>query len=91
MSFLGPITTAVIGIDLNRRISMSTQHKINKIRAIVANKETMTVEGQWLDLYSASAILTVYEALTNDNREKYASMSLSKMAWFAFKMLDKHA
>lgn len=40
-----------------------------------------------LDGYSASAILVVFNALNEANREKFAALPLTKMAMVAFKLM----
>ena len=47
------------------------------------------IDGVLLDGYSASAIVQVYDALGKDNKEKYQSMPITKMADVAFRLLAK--
>lgn len=42
-----------------------------------------------LDAFSASAIVTVFDALNEANRERYSTLTLTKMAHVAFKILNK--
>lgn len=41
----------------------------------------------YLDLFSASAIVNVHDALSEQNRAKFAAMPLPKMASVAFKLI----
>lgn len=41
----------------------------------------------YLDLFSAGAICAVYDALSEANRAKYATMPVYKMAVVAFKLI----
>ena len=61
--------------------------KIAKLKQIVENCQYAQVEGQRVDLYSASAICKVYDALSEENRSKYESLSVWRMADIAFKLL----
>ena len=61
--------------------------KMMKLKQIVENCQYAQVEGQRVDLYSASAICKVYDALSEENRSKYESLSVWRMADIAFKLL----
>jgi hypothetical protein len=40
-----------------------------------------------MDLFTASAIMSVYDALNPSNQEKFAALPMRKMATVAFKLL----
>lgn len=61
--------------------------KIEKIFDIVANCQADKVDGMLVDLYTASHIKGVYNALNDENRKKYKAMPVSLMASIAFKLL----
>jgi len=61
--------------------------KIKAIQKIVDEKQHGKVEGFHLDLFSASAILNVFNALSEKSQAKYISMSVPAMANTAFKLL----
>jgi len=61
--------------------------KEDAIREIVASQSMSRVEGVKLDLYSASAIVQVLDALSPQNKEKYMQLPVDKMAQMAFKMM----
>lgn len=62
--------------------------KMDQIRKIVASKQYGKVEGSMVDLFSASGILSLYEALNKDNRAKYESMPVWKMQVMAMKLAE---
>jgi len=43
-----------------------------------------------MDLTTAHAIMTVYDALSPANREKFAALPMRKMSRVAFRILAKH-
>lgn len=43
----------------------------------------------YLDLFSASAVVQVYDALGPANRAKYAAMPIAAMVPLAFKMIER--
>jgi len=76
----------MIAIKFTRR-EVIMSDKIAKLKQIVENCQYAQVEGQRVDLYSASAICKVYDALSEENRSKYESLSVWRMADIAFKLL----
>lgn len=42
----------------------------------------------YLDLFSASAITKVYEALNDDNKSKFAALPVERMARVAFRLVS---
>ena len=63
------------------------EDRIAAIRQIVAEKQYAKVDGVMVDLFSASAIVKVYDALSADNQAKYRAMNAPKMATVAFKLI----
>ena len=61
--------------------------RIAAVRDIVAQSQYAKVDGIMLDLFSASAIVTVYDALNETNQAKYREFPVSKMASIAFKFV----
>lgn len=68
---------------------------ITKLRDIVKKRGYASVRDPKLgksvkvDIFSASAIIQVYDALNDTNKEKFAEMSIPKMAEVAFKLAKK--
>lgn len=63
------------------------EERIAAIRRIVTEGQYAKVDGLTVDLFSASAIIKVYDALNEKNREHFAAMPAGKMAVIAFKLL----
>ena len=61
--------------------------KLTSLRSIVEHKGYSKIDGVTVDLFSASAILRVYDNISEENQAKYLGMSLPKMASVAFKLL----
>ena len=58
-----------------------------QLRQIVAEKQAAKVEGTMVDLFSASAIVSVLDALNETNKEKFLKLPVDRMADIAFKMM----
>lgn len=62
--------------------------KLAALREIVERKQYAKIDGAMVDLFSASAIVKVYDALSEANREKFAALPVVTMAKIAFKLLS---
>ena len=63
--------------------------KLDKLRQIVSEHQYQKIDGVLVDVVTANAILTVYDAMKKeDNKEKYLSMDISKMASVAWSILN---
>lgn len=60
--------------------------RIAAVRAIVTQRQYAKVDGVMVDLFTASHIVAVYDALNEDNRKRFASFPVQKMAAVAFKL-----
>jgi hypothetical protein len=67
----------------------SPQDRIDALRRIVAESQYAKIDGMMVDLFSASAIVSVFDAISPANQAKYAAMPVSQMASIAFKLLKK--
>lgn len=65
------------------------EDRITSLRIIMHDRRYALVEGVMVDTYTASAILSVYERLSEENRRKYISRSIAEMGVIAFKLLNK--
>jgi hypothetical protein len=65
----------------------SGETRIQAIRSILTNKAYAKIDGCMIDLFSASAICKVYDALSSVNQSKFAAMPAPKMALIAFKLI----
>jgi len=62
---------------------------IKACRKVVAEKQYTKVDGMLLDLFTASAILTVFDNISEDKQVKFTSCSLQRMAEMSFQLLEK--
>ena len=66
---------------------------ISQLRSIVKDqqnkkiKDTVSGKTMRVDLYSASAVTQVYDALGKSNKDKFGKLSLPKMVNLAFKLI----
>lgn len=67
------------------------EEKLNAIRSIVKNKQRGKINGQAVDLTSASMIVLVADNLSEKNRKVYLNMPVAKMADVAFKLRERGA
>ncbi len=58
---------------------------MDQVRKVVQDKQYATVDGMILDLFTASAIVAVYDALSPENKAKVEGLPLERMAEFALK------
>jgi hypothetical protein len=56
-------------------------------RSIVANRQYEKINGMMVDLFSASAIVKVFDALNETNRASFKLLPVQRMASIAFKVL----
>jgi len=64
------------------------ESRIKAIKGIIKRKQYAKIDGTMIDLYSASAICQVYDALNDKNKRKFASMSADKMGLFALRFVS---
>ena len=58
-----------------------------QLRQIVSDKQRGKVEGTMVDLFSASAIVSVLDALNETNKEKFLKLPVDRMSEIAFRMM----
>jgi hypothetical protein len=63
------------------------EERISAIRAIVTNSQYAKVDGIMVDGFSASAIVQVYDAISDANKAKFSALPVWKMASIAFKLV----
>jgi len=66
----------------------SPETKLAQLRRIVETKSMGKVDGQFVDLFTASTIVQVHDALNATNRAKLLSCSVQKMADIAYKLVE---
>ena len=69
-------------------IAGNADDRIAAIRQVVVHKQYAKIDGCMIDLFTASIICQVFDALNLTNKAKFANMSAPKMAKMAFKLLD---
>lgn len=65
----------------------SGAERIAAIRRIVERQQYAKVDGCMIDLFSASAVVAVYDRLNSENQAKFCAMTAPKMAAVAFKLV----
>lgn len=63
--------------------------RIEALRQIVNDKQYAKIDGIMVDLFSASAILNIYDNLNETNQDKYKELPAYRMADIAFKIMNK--
>jgi hypothetical protein len=63
--------------------------RIKAVRQIVEAKQYAKIDGIMVDLFSASAIINVYDNINEANQTKYRGLPVYKMADIAFKLMSK--
>jgi hypothetical protein len=61
--------------------------RIAACRHIVAEHQYAKIDGLMVDLFTASAIVKVYDALNEANRAKFERLSIAHMATVSFDVL----
>ena len=61
---------------------------IIELKEIVQTHSGKEIEGKLIDVQTANAIVTVYEALGEQNQNKFKEHSIEKMANIAWKLLQ---
>lgn len=59
--------------------------RIDDLRKIVADKQYGMVEGMTMDIFTASHLIAVHDALSPENQAKFDSIPLPRLVDFAFK------
>jgi hypothetical protein len=70
-------------------MTISSYRTVDDLRQIVNRRTAGKVDGQMVDLFSASAILSIYDALSEENQAKYRAMPIRRMAAVAFALREK--
>lgn len=65
----------------------SPAQRIEPFRAIVRTCTRATIDGVRVDLFSAGAVVRVFDALNEANRAKFTSLEVPAMVILAYKLL----
>ena len=60
--------------------------RIAAIRRIVSDGQYAKVDGTMIDLFSASAVVAVHDALNETNQQRFSALPAARMALIAFKL-----
>lgn len=60
--------------------------KIQQLRKIVEEKQYAEIDGVLVDLYSASIVVKIYDQLNEENRKKYAALSIERIVDIAYSL-----
>jgi hypothetical protein len=82
----GPGVHDIFNLPEPEAVEPSGNPKEDAIRQIVASSSRGRVDGQKLDLFTASVIVQVLDALSPENKENYLQMPVARMAQIAFKL-----
>lgn len=63
---------------------------IEKLQAIVENKQASKIDGVLVDLFSASTVMQVYNCVSPENQVKLAALPIQKMVDVSFKTLKRY-
>lgn len=63
--------------------------RMDQIRQVFERRQAATIDGYTLDLYTASAIVGVYDALSPANQQRCDLMPLPDLANLALQLLNK--
>jgi hypothetical protein len=66
--------------------SESGEERIRAIRRVVDEKQYGKIDGEMADLFTCVHIIAVYDALSEQNKEKYQDLAYARMAHIAFKL-----
>ncbi len=84
-----PVRAAGTPADAGKAAAISDdiERTYQQIKKIVDDRQYGKVNGQPLDLFTASAIIKVADGLNPENRKKFLGMSVGRMAKIAFEMM----
>ena len=73
----------------DREESLNEETVIDVARRVVDKKGAEKIKGVMLDMFTASAIIQVYDKVNDKNKEKMEKMDLPKLAAAVWKILGK--
>ena len=68
-------------------IAGNPQDRINAIKSVVDNSSYAKIDGTMIDLTTAHIIMTVYNAISDTNKAKFANMPAGKMGTIAYGLI----
>ena len=76
--------------DMGPRVAAKTKEsRIDILRRIVKDKQAEKIDGKLMDLFTASMLVQVYEALSPSNHDKFERLPLMNLVNFGWSMMKK--
>lgn len=69
-------------------IAGNAKDRMSAIREVVKNKQYAKIDGCMADLFTASIVCQVYDALNETNKAKFASCKWPRMARIALRLVS---
>lgn len=63
--------------------------RIGQLQTILANGQAAKIEGYLMDSFTASMLVSLYNALGPENQDRFDSIPLSKLVDFGWKQVAK--
>jgi hypothetical protein len=70
-------------------VPQTPEQRIAAFRGIVARGAFAKIDGTDIDLFSASHVVQIYDALSPENRARFANMRAHQMVSIAYKLAAK--
>lgn len=70
---------------------MLNENVIEKMREIVSKKQAMKVSGVMVDMFTASAVVQIYDKVNDANKKKMEKMKPAQLANVAMKIMQKQS
>ena len=70
-------------------VNITPAKRLAALRKVVESRTAAKIEGVLVDLFSASLIVQVYEALSERNKVIFAAMPIGQMGKVAFRLTNK--
>lgn len=73
----------------NQRLQPLGDDGIEELRGIVSNRHAHKINEVLIDLYSASVMLSIYDNLTEGNKDVFKKLTVGKAAQVSFRLAVK--
>jgi hypothetical protein len=86
----GGVESAVLEAEVQKIEVNTPEERIEAFRKIIRDRQCHIVDGTLIDLFSASVVCQVYDALSKpENQKRFASMQAGQMGITAYKLVEK--
>ncbi len=76
-------------VTMPEQLPNPPEARVQALRQIVAECQYAKIDGIMVDLFSASTILSIHDALNESNKARYSRLPVYRMAEIAFKLANK--